>query len=89
MATVAPPGTDTRFTAIEDAAALLRLLPAAEHIAWPVDAGDVIAVDEALRLIAGWLPVARKSWNLHKRELRGMRAVISGSDSRANRSGEA
>ena len=66
MATVAPPGTDTRFTAIEDAAALLRLLPAAEHIAWPVDAGDVIAVDEALRLIAGWLPVARKSWNLHR-----------------------
>ena len=68
MATVQAPGNDTRFAAIEDAAALLRLLPAAEHIAWPVDAGDVAAVDEALRLIAVWLPPARRSWSLHKRE---------------------
>lgn len=63
-----PFGRDTRFAAIEDAAALLRLLPAAEQIAWPVDAGDVEAVDESLRFIAAWLQPARASWRLHKRE---------------------
>ena len=60
------PGRDTRFSTIEDAAALLRLLPAAEKIAWPVEPGDVAELDATLRWLGEWLPKARRSWRGHK-----------------------
>lgn len=67
-------GTDTRFAVIEDAADLLKMLPAAEQIVWPREAGDVAAVEEALRSIADRLPHVRASLRRHKRAMREMAA---------------
>lgn len=68
-------GTDTRFAVVEDAADLLRMLPPAERIVWPVEAGDVAAVEEALRWMTVQLPLVRASLRSHKRQLRSLRAV--------------
>lgn len=70
-----PPGDDTRFSAVENAYALIRLLPPAARIRWPVEPGDVDAMDEAMNGIKDWLgtpkrPGAFAAWKRHKRELR-------------------
>ncbi len=61
---------DTRFALIEDAAALIAMLPEPEQIVWPVEAGDQAAVDEAVAFIAAWLPRVKASRRAHRRELR-------------------
>ncbi len=66
---------DVRYAVIEDAADLLKMLPPADRIVWPSEPGDVAAVDEALRWLKTAVPELRRAWRLHKRELRGMRAV--------------
>ena len=63
-------GTDTRFAVIEDAVALLQMLPAPAEIAWPSDPGDLQALDEALAWLATWLPATRAARRQHKRMLR-------------------
>lgn len=77
-----PPGKDTRFVAIEDANASLRLLPVADRIAWPIEDGDVDAIDGEVRELAGRTKAIVASWAQHKRDLahhkraqRGLRAV--------------
>jgi hypothetical protein len=70
-----PPGSDTRFSTIEDANALLLLLPAADQIAWPTEPGDVAAMDEEVKRLKDTATKLDASWRLHKRDLRGMRAV--------------
>lgn len=65
-----PRAGDTRFAVIEDAAALLAMLPPAPQIAWPSDPGDQKAVDEALAFISRWLPAAKASRREHKRGLK-------------------
>jgi hypothetical protein len=69
------PGDDTRFEAIEDANAVLRLMPAAERIVWPVEPGDVDAIDAEVKELLDHAKQIARSWSLHKRALRGLRAV--------------
>ena len=66
---------DTRFAVIEDAAALLRMLPPPEQIAWPAEAGDQAAVDESVAFIAAWLPRVKASRRAHRRMLREQAAA--------------
>lgn len=62
---------DLRFAVLEDAAALLQMLPAADEIVWPTDKGDVEAVADALAVLAAWRPPPVKaSFRRHRRELR-------------------
>lgn len=62
---------DLRFTVLEDAAALVQMLPPdAEEIAWPSDQGDVKAVAEALAVLSARLPAVKASFRRHRRELR-------------------
>ena len=70
-----PPGDDTRFSAIENAHQLIRLLPPVARIRWPVEPGDVDALDEAMAGLKAWLPKADAAWRQHKRNLRATRAV--------------
>ncbi|MFP5365147.1 MAG: hypothetical protein ACLGI5_20755 [Thermoleophilia bacterium] len=55
---------------IEDAAALLQMLPPADEIVWPTDPGDVEAVAEALAVLSARLPAVKASLRRHRRELR-------------------
>ncbi len=70
-----PPGHDIRFARIENAADSLRTLPAPDRMAWPTEAGDVEAMDDALRFLGEWLPAARAVWRLHKRSLKATAGV--------------
>ena len=84
VASVEPPphpGDDIRFSRIENAADSLRTLPVADKIVWPVEPGDVAAMDEALKWMDGWLPPAKASWRRHKAALRGAAGlrVVGGS----------
>lgn len=72
-----PARVDMRFELIEDAEAVLRMLPPPERIAWPTEEGDLEAVGEALAWLSHWLPRAKASLKAHKRELRNLRAVRS------------
>lgn len=67
---------DTRFAVIEDAAALLEMLPAADEIAWPVEAGDSEAVDEALKTLSARLPEVEGV--MAAAQARATRASVSG-----------
>ncbi len=72
------PGDDTRFELFEDMWSSAQGMPAPERMPWPVEAGDVEVLDEVLANLKGWaakLPEYARLWRLHKRELRGMRAV--------------
>lgn len=70
---MAPP--DIRFAVIEDAAALLDMLPRPELIVWPSDPGDQEAVDAALRHIGELLPKLKASRRAHRRMLRERKAA--------------
>ncbi len=61
---------DTRFALIEDAAALIAMLPAPEKITWPEDPGDIEAIETAIAQISVWLPKVKASRRAHRRELR-------------------
>lgn len=71
----APGRPDTRFGNIEDANASLRLLPAADRIVWPVQPGDVDAIDAEVKELAARAKAIAASWSRHKRDLRGMRSA--------------
>lgn len=68
-------GPDTRFAVIEDAVALLQMLPAPADIAWPTDAGDLEALDDALAWIRDWLPKARAAHKEHCRIVKAQAAL--------------
>lgn len=68
-------GPDLRFAVIEDAAALLRMLPPVEGVIWPTDQGDMDAVDEALAFMAAWLPKARAAHREHRRQVKARTAL--------------
>ncbi len=70
---------DTRFELIENAEALLRMLPAPERITWPTEAGDLEAVDESLAWLSDWLPRVKASRKLHQQ---AMRAAAMGNGTR-------
>ncbi len=61
---------DTRFELIENAEAILRMLPAPERIAWPTEPGDLEAIDEALAWLSDWLPRAKASRKLHAQTMK-------------------
>jgi hypothetical protein len=63
-------GLDMRFALIEDAADMLKMLPAPAEIAWPSDPGDIDAAEKALRYMTATLPGVRASLRAHKRALR-------------------
>lgn len=65
-----PSRTDTRFATIDDAVALLNLLPPVDRIAWPVEPGDEQVVAEALDWLADWAPAARAAFKQHRRDVR-------------------
>lgn len=69
---------DTRFAVIEDAAALLQMLPAPEAIAWPSDPGDLKAVDEALVFIGRWARQAKAARKQHRVAMRYRTAAMNG-----------
>jgi hypothetical protein len=69
----APSRTDTRFATIDDAVALLNLLPPVERIAWPTEPGDEQTVAEALDWLAEWTPRARAAFKRHRRDARAAR----------------
>jgi hypothetical protein len=62
--------TDTRFTAIDDAVTLLKLLPPVERIAWPLEPGDDELVADALQWLARWAPRASVAFKAHRAEQR-------------------
>ena len=64
------PGDDIRFSRIENAADSLRTLPAWDKLAWPVEPGDIAAMDIALDWLCAEMPAARKAWRAHKMALR-------------------
>ncbi len=66
----AHPGDDIRFSRIENAADSLKTLPAWSKLAWPVEAGDIEAMDEALEWLYAEIPNARRVWKAHKARLR-------------------
>ncbi len=68
-------GKDDRHLAIEDANAQLRRLPAVEKIAWPVDPGEMDAIDAEVKALQASAKAIAASWSKHKRELRGLRSV--------------
>ncbi len=70
-------GKDDRYTAVEDANAQLRRLPAAEKIAWPVEPGELDAIDAEVKALSASAKAIAASWSRHKRELRGLRSVPS------------
>lgn len=65
-----PARFDTRFAAIDDARALLEMLPPPDKIVWPRDPGDEQTIAEALDWIADWAPKARREFKRHRREQR-------------------
>lgn len=65
-----PRSADTRFAVIEDAAALLAMLPPAGEIAWPADKGDLEAVDDALAVISVRLRQIKASRREHRQRMR-------------------
>jgi hypothetical protein len=71
-----PRGPDTRFAVIEDAADLLKMLPAAENIVWPTDPGDQQAVDEALQWLSAWLPRVKAARRLQRRMVKERAAAV-------------
>ncbi len=79
---------DIRFAVIEDAAALLQMLPAPAAIVWPSDPGDQQAVDEALKWIGDWLPQAKASRRAHRRMLREQAAARRAAAARIVAAGE-
>lgn len=56
------PEQDPRFEMVEDAVAILQMLPAPEDFVFPEDPGDVEAFDEAIRWLADWAPRVSKAW---------------------------
>lgn len=75
------PGTDARFTIVEDVYAALRLLPTKNdsrgvpqpqphQIVLPTEDGDVAAFDEAFSFTARWVKAMAPVWREHKRALR-------------------
>jgi len=69
--TAAPhPGSDIRYSRIENAASSLQTLPALDKLLWPVEPGDVAAMDEAFVFLSEWLPAAKASWRAHKARLK-------------------
>lgn len=68
-----PPGSDMRFSRIENAADSLRTLPPVSQLAWPTEPGDVAAMDDALAFLDGWLPTAKAAWRQHKAAMREAR----------------
>jgi hypothetical protein len=65
-----PSRTDTRFATIDDAVALLKLLPPVERIAWPLEPGDEQTVADALDWLAAWTPPARAAFRRQRRARR-------------------
>jgi hypothetical protein len=66
-----PSRADTRFATIDDAVALLKLLPPdVETIAWPVDEGDIQVVGDALSWLARWAPRANSAFKSYRRDAR-------------------
>lgn len=74
-----PRRNDMRFAAIDDAVALLKLLPVVDDIVWPTDEGDVQVVADALSWLAGWAPRANAAFKRHRR------AAVASSDVRCPR----
>ncbi len=68
-------GPDLRFALVEDAAALLTLLPPADRIVWPTEAGDIEALDQAFAAIGSVLPKAKAAFVEHKRETKARNAL--------------
>lgn len=72
--------TDPRYLSVEDGAAVLGLLPAADQIVWPVEAFDVANVDKAMAWMDKEWPLIRASWRVHKAALKKtsgkLRAVV-------------
>lgn len=62
--------SDTRFELIDDAVALLRLLPDPDEIVFPEEAGDLDVVTDALAWMADWLPRTRAALKRHVAEQR-------------------
>lgn len=71
------PRTDTRFAAIDDAVALLQLLPPVDEIAWPLELGDEETVAAGLQWLAEWAPRANGAHKRHMRERRAARRATS------------
>ncbi len=69
------PGPDLRFALVEDAAALLNMLPPRGRIVWPTEAGDMEALDRAFADIAAVLPAAKADYREHKREVKARTAL--------------
>jgi hypothetical protein len=67
-----PSRADTRFANIDDAVALLKLLPDVERIAWPVDEGDIQVVGDALSWLAHWSPKANAAFKSYRRDARSV-----------------
>lgn len=65
-----PRSPDTRFAVIEDAAALLAMLPSAPEIAWPTDRGDLEALDDALAVLSVRLREIKASRREHRKRMR-------------------
>lgn len=61
---------DVRFQQIEDAVALLQLLPDATQIVFPDDSGDVEAIAEAIEWLHVFEPQLRREWRRHLQALR-------------------
>lgn len=68
-------GPDLRFALVEDAAALLNMLPSADRIVWPTEAGDIEALEDAFAVIAVRQREARAAFREHKREVRAGAAL--------------
>lgn len=66
-----PPGSDLRFTRIENAANSLDTLP--PRVAWPVEDGDVEAMDRAFDMLAAFMRSRRPEWQAHKAALKASR----------------
>lgn len=64
------PGDDIRYSRIENAASSLQTLPALDKLLWPVEPGDVAAMDESFAFLSDWLPAAKASWRAHKARLK-------------------
>lgn len=65
------PGSDLRFTRVENAASSLDTLP--PKVAWPVEDGDVEAMDRAFEMLAEFMRVRRPEWQAHKAALKASR----------------
>lgn len=70
------PGGDIRFSYIENAIDGLRGLPALGSFPLPVEAGDIEAMDAAVKWMDEWWPQFKRAWKCHKAELKSAKAHL-------------